>query len=351
MKKILIDCRTLEHNMRGIGFFLKSLLLELSMLDSKNIYYLFCNNKAYIKDKSGLGKNFIFIEKSAPFGISDVFIIPWIVNFKVRPDVVWFPANNCSPFINKNINVISTIHDIMFFTQKYKLFSKQWVGSLYRKLFTNIAIKRANYINTPTKYNIDLISSFFSVDKDRFFFTYESIPEPNYEEVEDYKNELTIEKPFFYTIAGTSPNKNLDKILQAFQKFNKNKEFQLIITGTKDFKILSDDIIFTGYIDNNMKHTLLKGTKLFLFLSRDEGFGIPPLEAIHHNCNILMTYIPVLNELYFDVATFTDKDNIIKIADGMESAIVNQKHYNKEKVLQRFNWNDSAKILLGKFYE
>lgn len=348
--KILIDCRTLEFNIRGIGYFLKAMLLELNKIDKENQYFLFCNRLGNIKEPMELNNNFKFIEYKAPYGISDVFIIPYVVNYIIKPDVVWFPANNCSPFISKEIKIVSTIHDIMFYTQDYKLFTKQWLGSLYRKLFTYIAIQRADYINTPTKYNIELISNFFKIEKNKFFYTYESIPEPDYSDVYDFKKQLRIKNKYLYTIAGISPNKNLPNILEAFYKFNKKRDFQLVITGTKEYEI-REDIIFTGYVSNDMKHTLLKNCELFLFLSRDEGFGIPPLEAIYHNCNLLMTDIPIFKELYSEAAKFTDKDDTEIIAKDIHDALQNPFFYNKDEVLKKFNWNDSAKILLGKLNE
>lgn len=348
--RILIDCRTLEFNIRGVGYFLKSLLLELNQIDNKNEYFLFFNSLSNVKEQIKLNSNFKFIEFKATFGVSDIFVIPWLINFEIKPDVVWFPANNCSPFIKKNVKVISTIHDIMFYTQNYKLFTKQWLGSLYRKLFSLIAVKRANYINTPTLYNIELISNFFNVENSKFFYTYESIPEPNYKEVVDYKNQLSINKKYLYTIAGTSPNKNLSNILESFIQFNQENEYQLVISGTKEYKI-GGDVIFTGYISNDMKHTLLKNCELFLFLSRDEGFGIPPLEAIYHNCNLLMTNIPIFKELYSEATRFTDKDDIDKIKKDIQTALDSPFIYDKNKVLKKFNWTDSAKILLGKFNE
>lgn len=350
VKEIMIDCRTLEFNIRGIGFFLKSLLEELSKIDKINKYYLFINKKSNIKLELILNKNFKFIDYNYPIGFSDIFIIPLIVNYIIKPDVVWFPANNCSPFINKKIKVISTIHDIMFFTQTYPFFTKQWLGSMYRKLFTSIAIKRANYINTPTKYNIELISDFFQVEKNRFFYTYESIPQPKYIQDKNFKNKLKITKKYLYTIAGISPNKNLPNIVESFKKFNDKNEYQLVITGTKNYSI-DKDIIFTGYISNNTKHTLLENCELFLFLSRDEGFGIPPLEAIYHNCNLLMTDIPIFRELYFDATNFTNKDDTFKIAEDIQKTLNLPFVYDKNKVLKKFNWNDSAKILLWKINE
>lgn len=349
MKKIFIDCRTLEFNMRGIGFFSKSIIDVLGKIDEANEYYLFVNRQSNIQEKIILNNNFQFVEFNSPIGFSDLFVIPFIVNFLIKPDVVWFPANNCSPFISKRIKVISTLQDIMFFTATYKLFTKQWFGSLYRKSFSKIAINRANLINTTTKYNIELISNFFNVSSERFFYTYISNPIVAFSLESQYKQKIGITKKYLYTISGTSPNKNLEKLLSAFDLFNENNEYQLIITGTKYYEKKSDNIIFTGYIDNNMKHTLLKNCTMFLFLSRDEGFGIPPLEASYHNCNILVTKIPVFSELYSEIANFTDKDDINKISQDMKYSLENSVIYDYNDVMNRFNWEKSAKVFLGIF--
>lgn len=353
--KILIDARILEYNIRGMGFFVKHIVERISKIDNTNIYILLIKNKKNLKTKINVGKNFEYYNSNLPIGLNDIFFIPFVINFIIKPDVVWFPANNCSPFIKKNIKVISTIHDIMFFTQNYKLFSKQYFGALYRKIFSKIAVNRADIINTLTLHDITLFSNFFNVGADKFFYTYEGA---NISEDEDNNilNRLNIKKyEYIYTISGTSPNKNLNFIIKAFEIFNSliNYKFKFVITGVNsgNIKINNPDIIFTDYITDAEKNSLLSNCNLFLFLSKDEGFGVPPIEAIYNNCKVLLSNIPNLIELYSGYAHFVDINNEENVAKKMVEILDKKINYNKDDLMKKFSWENAAITILNKMTE
>lgn len=344
--KILIDARILEQNIRGMGYFTKQVIEKISEFDKENKYILLIKNKNNLKTNIKVGYNFEYYESNIPIGINDIFFIPFLINFVIKPDAVWFPANNCAPFIKKNIKVISTIHDIMFFTQSYKLFSKQYFGSLYRKIFSKIAINRADTIHTVTSYNISLFSSFFNISKDKFFYTYEG-PNISEDKNDDILKKLGITKnEYFYTISGTSPNKNLNFTIKAFELFNSmtDNRFKLVITGvnSKNIKNNNPNIIFTDYITEAEKNSLLSNCKLFLFLSKDEGFGVPPLEALYNNCNVLLSNIPNLVELYSEYAHFVDIDSEEKVANKIVEILDKKINYNKDDLLKKFSWEKAA---------
>ncbi len=357
--KIFVDARHLEGNVRGIGFFLQSILKELSKIDSENIYILLVRKNINFKEFE-LGKNFILYQSNFPFGIADFISIPYRVNKKIKPDLVWFPANNCSPFINKKIKVISTIHDILYFHLKYKLFTKQWFGSRYRRIFSKIAVKRADLIHTITKYNVDIISRKFNLDESKFFYTYHGINISKGNDDSIFHKLKLNDHNYIYTISGTSPNKNLTNIIKAFRKFEilENKKFKLVITGVansadyiKKNNLNVDNVIFTGYITNEQKNSLLKKCELFLFLSRAEGFGMPPAEAIYHNCNILMSDIPTLKEIYLGFGNFTSTEDTNLIAKDIKLTIKNHVRYDNGEILNKLNWNFAATTLFEKMIQ
>jgi hypothetical protein len=350
--KILIDARILEGNIRGMGYFTKQIIEQISKMDDKNEYILFINSRKNIKINLNTGKNFKYYEFNAPIGISDLIVIPFVINFIIKPDVVWFPANNCSPFISNQVKVISTIHDLMFFTQKYKFLSKQFFGAMYRRIFSTIASKKADLINTDTNYNIDFISKFFNISKKKIFCAYGSSNISN-----DF-NDLILHRlglnntDYIYTISGSSPNKNLDFMIKSLKIFNSNhnNKYKFVITGVKKLNIGDKNIVLTDYISDAEKNSLLKNCKLFLFLSNDEGFGIPPMEAVSNNCNILLSNIPNLVELYRGYAYFIDISDESVVAKKIDEIIDKKINYNKNDLLNKFSWKNSAKIIMNNFF-
>jgi glycosyltransferase involved in cell wall biosynthesis len=76
-------------------------------------------------------------------------------------------------------------------------------------------------------------------------------------------------------------------------------------------------IRFLGRIDDGRLAWLYQHADLFVFLSLDEGFGLPPLEALSFGCPVLASDIPVLRETLGDRATYVDPRNVDMIAKAL----------------------------------
>jgi glycosyltransferase involved in cell wall biosynthesis len=168
-------------------------------------------------------------------------------------------------------------------------------------------------------------------------------------------------KLYIYTISGSSPHKNLAVLIRAFNLFlqkRKDIEIRLVVSGVpnpleylKANKLEPENIIFTDYISNQGKNSLLRNCRIFMFLSKEEGFGMPPAEAAFNYCNILLSDIPILRELYNDCAHFTSLNDINIISDDINTYWDYVPDYNKDQCISKFNWNSDARIMLGKFNE
>jgi glycosyltransferase involved in cell wall biosynthesis len=76
-------------------------------------------------------------------------------------------------------------------------------------------------------------------------------------------------------------------------------------------------IRFLGRIDDGRLAWLYRHADLFVFLSLDEGFGLPPLEALSFGCPVLASDIPVLRETVGDRASYVDPRNVDEIAKAL----------------------------------
>lgn len=78
---------------------------------------------------------------------------------------------------------------------------------------------------------------------------------------------------------------------------------------------------FTGFISDSELAWLYLNASLFLFLSLDEGFGIPTLEALHFGVPILASDIAVFHEILGDRATFVDPLSANDIASAIRTLL------------------------------
>lgn len=80
--------------------------------------------------------------------------------------------------------------------------------------------------------------------------------------------------------------------------------YEQLFQKTLEYK-LQDQVIFTGYIENNDCPALMSGAELFVFPSLYEGFGIPPLEAMACGTPVVVSNADALleavgeNAIYF----------------------------------------------------
>ncbi len=77
-----------------------------------------------------------------------------------------------------------------------------------------------------------------------------------------------------------------------------------------------------GHLPDEELRWLYRHADLFAFLSLDEGYGLPPLEARANGCPVLASDIPVLRETLGAEAEFVDPTDVEAIADAMDRALV-----------------------------
>lgn len=74
---------------------------------------------------------------------------------------------------------------------------------------------------------------------------------------------------------------------------------------------------FLGRVDDAGLAWLYSHAELFVFLSLDEGFGLPPLEALSFGCPVLASDIPVLRETLGPHARYVDPLDVAAISRSL----------------------------------
>jgi len=77
------------------------------------------------------------------------------------------------------------------------------------------------------------------------------------------------------------------------------------------------DIRPLGYLAEPLLWALMAAAPLFVFPSRDEGFGLPPLEAMALGTPVVVSNAAALPEVCGDAAVQVDPDD----ADGLATAL------------------------------
>ena len=343
MKRYMIDLHRLRHNpYNGLYTFschLAEYLLLNCTADEQLTYYL-------PKDKFGL------------FGDK-----PRYVAHKRRHKIfqsgtgqydLWHLTTGISQYrpFNKKTKVVYTIHDMNFLVEeggnsKYnkrslKLMQKNVnqashiIGISEHAL--NFAAKHLDFGSTASSviYNGSSVAEFPGFDR------------PDYKPV----------RPFLFSLGLVQPRKNLH-VLPALLVSN---EYELIIAGLNNFdykdKIIEeakrygveDRVKFVGPVDEQTKYWYFKNCEAFMFPSFAEGFGVPPLEAMHFGKPVFLSRFMSLPEIGGDAAYYFDDFEPETIRNCFEKSLYDYKINNRSDSIKQhaalFSWHTTARKYL-----
>jgi glycosyltransferase involved in cell wall biosynthesis len=115
-----------------------------------------------------------------------------------------------------------------------------------------------------------------------------------------------------------------------------------------------DDVIFTGFVPESMLPLYYNTADLFVFPSRIEGFGLPPLEAMACGCPVISSNTSSLPEVVGDGGILIDPDDNITLTNVMVQILTDEK-YRKDLIkrgLYRascYSWDLMAEKTIGVF--
>jgi glycosyltransferase involved in cell wall biosynthesis len=124
---------------------------------------------------------------------------------------------------------------------------------------------------------------------------------PGAEEEEDY-----------ILFAGTlEPRKGLDELLEAWRSLRPRP--RLVLCGDAGWKTripYDDGIEVTGYVTRERLRELYRGARVFVYPSRYEGFGIPPLEAMACGAPVIATRTGAIPEFAEGAAVLIERGGV-----------------------------------------
>jgi glycosyltransferase involved in cell wall biosynthesis len=257
-----------------------------------------------------------------------------------------------------------TVYDLMW---KYYLDAGQKkLKNLYFSLSVPLSLQRTGAIITISRFIARQTQDIFPFTKGKVFPIALACPPEKQVAQDSY---LSYEKkysfPFIFSVTTSLPHKNLQLLLQAFQKLKSSGVFsgKLIVCGqlksdfhwqTIDFikrHDLQNDILLSGFITDEEKQFLLKHSKLFVFPSLYEGFGLPILEAMQAGIPVVAARAASLPEvggeacIYFDPFAVDDLRAAMAGVLGDEDLRRGLIAKGKERV-DEFSWLTVARLTL-----
>jgi len=233
---------------------------------------------------------------------------------RLAPDVLHC-AEPTTPRPRVKIPLVTTLHDLTPLVIENTL-SKTSERRAYRKRNAR-AVKRSQVLIAPSHCTASDIERFFPAAAGKLVVVPEAVDDFVSAE-KQLMPELMHRLPptqFFLTMGNTKPHKNIPLLLRAFEHFYQEAAAlpgfdpqacpRLLLVGKNQPGYLEgqlsgpacDHVCFTGAVNDEELRWLYAHTLAFVFPSRYEGFGLPPLEAAGFAVPVLAAHAGSLPEV------------------------------------------------------
>ncbi|MBU0981123.1 glycosyltransferase family 4 protein [Patescibacteria group bacterium] len=283
-----------------------------------------------------------------------------------RPDVLFIPSHVLPFFAPRNSFV--TIHDVAF--EKYPMAYGAF-QSFYLAWSTRRALRRAKKVFVPTSAVKEDLIRYYKCKEGKIVVVHHGclpIKKINEIQVKAVMNHYQLEKddPLFLFIGRLETKKNLLVLLDAWEIVQKMySKGRLFLGGMYGhgwgdlFRRMEDHdlqgtILSPGYISEEDAAGLFRSASALVLPSREEGFGMPILQAFDSECAVICSSIPTLHEVAGDAALYSEPGDSEGFAKQMIK-ILNDPKLKNELVkkgtlrLKEFSWKKAADKMMANF--
>lgn len=332
--KLAIDCRMIGSG--GIGTYLCGLLPYFV----ENHQCLLLGREADLEEFRGRPGVEMLSCRLETFSLRELFRFPSGLLQAINScDAYYTPYCNIPGRLfggGIKVPIFSTIHDVVFLDIPELAGG---LGTAARRWFYQQAIQKSCCIFTVSQFSAGRIRSLLRFpEKKPLVVTYNAVPHW-FTESEPHEGnsaeKAAVRSDDLLFVGNIKAHKGLHILLEGFkQARQRGLAGRLVIVGNasnfrtgdrgilEQFQSLPEEACsFTGRVSDSQLRDLYRQCRLLVQPSLYEGFGMPPLEALSQGTNVVLSDIPVFQEIYRDLpVTFFKAGDSADLADKLLEA-------------------------------
>lgn len=361
--KIAVNARfLLKGRLEGLGWYSHEILRRMVQSHPEDDFYFFFDRPF---DASFIyGKNVVPVVLNPParhpllWYLWFEWSIPRALQ-KINADVFFSPDTYLS--LGTGTPTVLTVHDLIPLERPKQI---PYLARKYYQYFLPKYVQRAAHLiaishdvrktvlRLSTRNQAEITVAYNGVRSE-----FKQISEKEQKEIQE---KYASGQPYIFYTGSLNKRKNIDRLIQAFDAFKQRTKssVKLLIAGKKGWEIAEieaayaqalwkDDIEFLGYVENNEQVRLMAACDLFTYLSLDEGFGLPLLEAMKCGVPVLASDIPVFREVAGEAVFYANPKDRSAIGESIER-LLSDRLYAKSKMeiaakqVGKYSWDTAA---------
>lgn len=366
-----IDARSLCFKQRGIPVYVYQLLKFLSQKMPEVSIYAFINTQFEHNEPK---ENYqVRLQEIESFGVTlvdihcetDLLWEQWLLPKAVKKyqlDMLHMPANRVC--LLAQCTQVTTIHDTLGWQGlKWPTF-KQWLYSpkesfyhfrrtmLFYLQYT-VGLRRVDHVLTISQFSQDDIVQRFPHTHNKISFVHHGMPDL----FSGIQQPMPLAKRHFtLMLGGESAHKNPFNMLQSFSLLpvEIKTQFPLRVVGIAPHAMsqffawveeleLLPYVFLEGWVDDETLLNAFKSSRVFMFASKEEGFGFPVIQALSCGTPIITSNAAVLLELTQKQFLSADYDDVVGLQQHLLTLLTSESDWHDYSNLafsqaQNFTW-------------
>jgi alpha-1,3-rhamnosyl/mannosyltransferase len=225
------------------------------------------------------------------------------------------------------VPVVVTVNDVMTFDRP-EWFTRANV--LQQRVVLRAVLRNAARVIVPSRFSAERVADVSGIPAERIAVIPYGVDDrfsPGEPDPEALAR-MGVEQPYVLTVGALQPRKNVEGVLTAFEGLE--TPHRLVVAGGRGWRddalvrrveSLGDRAVLTGHVGDDELVALYRGADAFVFPSRYEGFGFPPLEAMACGTAVIASDRTSLPEITGGAVPAVDPDDPDALRAALERVL------------------------------